>query len=476
MPAEQHAPRSSKPRDPKPQSSKPRSSKMRSSKPRRHAPTSRAAALELLLRIEEGGYSNLLVKSALSPQKMPDPAERALAERLVMGVTERRLTLDYITEKLSSRPLSKTDPRTRILLRLGIYQLAFCDRIPPHAAVNETVSAALPSSRGFVNAIMREYLRRTETSPFPLPEGGTPRDLSVRFSVSEALCRELISGYGDERARAILEAFLRPAPLTLRVNTLRTSRDALLEKLRGEGFDACPTTVSPWGIKIYGGGVPKEVSSERPSAFVEDEAAQLAARVLGARPGEKILDACAAPGTKSLSAAMEMEDQGEIVACELRENRLPLISRGAEAQGVDIIRPMRRDSAVPYEFSPGEPPFDRVLCDVPCSGYGTIRRKPEIRYRPPRETAELPELQLKILSASAKALRVGGTLVYSTCTLLPRENAQVIKKFLYDTPGFSAEAFTLPDGTYAPEGQLTLSPDMPPECDGFFIAKLVRNK
>ncbi len=468
MPAREQRPSGSS----KPQSTQPRGK----NQPHSRAPSSRTAALELLLRIEDGGYSNLLVRSALSPQKIPDPAERALAERLVMGVTERRLTLDYITEKLSSRPLSKIDPRTRILLRLGIYQLAFCDRIPPHAAVNETVAAALPSSRGFVNAVMREYLRRTENSPFPLPEGCAPGDLAVRFSVSEALCRELIAGCGADRARSMLEAFLRPAPLTLRVNTLRTSRDDLLEKLCAEGFDARTTSASPWGIKIHGGGVPGEVSSERPCAFVEDEAAQLAAWALGARPGEKILDACAAPGTKSLSAAMEMENRGDIVACELRENRLPLISRGAAAQGVEIIRPLRRDSSLPYGSSPDEPPFDRVLCDVPCSGYGAIRRKPEIRYRPLKETAELPELQLKILSASAKALRVGGTLVYSTCTLLPRENAEVIKAFLNDNPGFSAEAFTLPDGTYAPDGQLTLSPDMPLECDGFFIAKLVRNK
>ena len=194
--------------------------------------TARAAALRLLLRIEEGGYSSLLVRAALSEERMPDPAERALAERLVMGVTERRITLDYMIGRLSSRPLAKTDPDTRALLRLGIYQLAFCDRIPPHAAVNETVALARPSSRGFVNAILREYQRRTEDAPFPLPDGSEGEklinSLSVRFSVPEPLCRELVRAYGADRTRAMLEAFARPAPLTLRVNTLRRSRESLL--------------------------------------------------------------------------------------------------------------------------------------------------------------------------------------------------------------------------------------------------------
>ena len=442
--------------------------------------TARAAALRLLLRIEEGGYSSLLVRAALSEERMPDPAERALAERLVMGVTERRITLDYMIGRLSSRPLAKTDPDTRALLRLGIYQLAFCDRIPPHAAVNETVALARPSSRGFVNAILREYQRRTEDAPFPLPDGSEGEklinSLSVRFSVPEPLCRELVRAYGADRTRAMLEAFSHPAPLTLRVNTLRRSRESLLAELQGQGFDAEPTAASPWGIKIYGGGIPECLEGELPTAFVEDEAAQLAAWTLGARPGDRLLDACAAPGTKSLSAALEMEDRGEIVACELRENRLPLINSSASAQGISIIRTVGRDSSLPYEFSPGETPFDRVLCDVPCSGYGTVRRKPEIRYRPVSETADLPDLQLAILSASASALRVGGTLVYSTCTLLPRENSGVVKKFLSANPDFSAQAFTLPDGTDAPDGMLTLSPDMALGCDGFFIAKLVRNK
>lgn len=440
----------------------------------------RAAALELLLRIENGGYSNLLVKSALSPEKMPSAAERALAERLVMGVTERKLTLDYIIGSISTRQLSKIDPDALMLLRLGIYQLAYCDRIPAHAAVNETVAAARPSQRGFINAIMRKYIAKTEHAPFPLPDGGEGkelyRSLSVRFSVSESLCRELCAAYGVGRTRAILDAFSSPAPLTLRVNTLRDTREGLTEALRREGFDAEPTSASPWGVKLSGGGIPDCVSAQRPNAFVEDEASQLAAWVLGARPGEKILDACAAPGTKSLSAAMEMENSGKIIACELRENRLPLISRGADAQGVSIIRPLRHDSSLPYEFAPGEPPFDRVLCDVPCSGYGTLRRKPEIRYRPVEETEGLPALQLAILTAASQALRVGGTLVYSTCTLLPRENSDVVAQFLANNTGFSAEAFTLPDGADAPDGTLTLFPDILSGCDGFFIAKLVRNK
>lgn len=184
-----------------------------------------------------------------------------------------------------------------------------------------------------------------------------------------------------------------------------------------------------------------------------------------------MLDACAAPGTKSISAALEMEDRGEIVACELHKNRLPLIEKSAARQGVTIIRAVCRDSSAPWE---GEK-FDCVLCDVPCSGYGAVRRKPEIRYREPAESADLPALQKAILSASAEALRAGGTLVYSTCTVLPRENEEVVGAFLEGNPDFRADPFTLPDGTFAPNGMLTLTPDMPLGTDGFFICRLVKS-
>lgn len=433
--------------------------------------TARHAALSLLCRIDDGGYSNILIDSMLRDGTLAGD-EGALAAYLVRGVTERRITLDYIIARLASRPLAKIDVKTKNILRLGLFQLAFSDRIPPHAAVCETVALAPHDARGFVNAVLRTYQRTVEEGEFPFPEkrGKGIKYLSVRYSVCEALCRELIAAYGTARTEKMLGAFLEQPPLTLRVNTARCTRDELCRGLEESGFEASPTAASPWGVRVTGAGLPTCLTGDVPTAFAEDEAAQLAVWVLGAMPGERVLDACAAPGTKSISAALEMEGRGEIVACELHESRVGLIVKSAARQGIGIIHAVCRDSTQP----PDGEKFDRVLCDVPCSGYGAVRRKPEIRYRAPDESADLPALQGAILAASAEALKPGGVLVYSTCTVLPRENEDVVGAFLAAHPDFRTQPFTLPDGTDAPEGILTLTPDMPLGTDGFFICKMVR--
>lgn len=436
--------------------------------------TARRAALGLLCRIDGGGWSNLLLDRLMRDGEFSE-SDRALAAYLVRGVTERRMTLDYAIARFSSRPPAKIDTETKNILRLGIYQLAFSDRIPPHAAINETVSLAGHPARGFVNAVLRAYQRSAEAGEeFPLParRGKGIKYLSVKYSVCEELCRELVSAHGAARAEAMLGAFLAPPPLTLRVNTARTSRDELCRSLEAEGFETEPTAASPWGVRVSGQGLPACLTGEQPTAFVEDEAAQLAVWVLNALPGERVLDCCAAPGTKSISAALDMENKGEIIACELHESRAGLIVKSAARQGADIIRAVCRDSTLPFEDEKG---FDRVLCDVPCSGYGAMRRKPEIRYRTPEGSSDLPDLQGRILAASAEALKPGGVLVYSTCTVLPRENEEVVGAFLASHPDFHPAPFTLPDGTRAAEGKLTLTPDMPLGSDGFFICKMTRD-
>lgn len=441
-------------------------------------PNARRVALRALRRIDGGGYSDIVSDISLDRARAAglSAADAALASRIIRGVTERRITLDYMAGALSSRPLSRVDDETKCILRIGLYQLAFCDRIPPHAAVSETVSLARGGSRGFCNALLREYLRRTEdgTQPFPLPERGRGnarllRYLSIKYSVCEGLARELLSAYGAERTEAMLEASLNPPPLTLRVNTLRTTREELIKKIIEEdGLVAEPTTVAAHGIKVRG-GLPSCLSGETPLAFVEDESAQLAVECLSPRPGERVLDVCAAPGGKSISAALMMEDRGEITAFELQASRLPLISSGAAAQGVTVIRASERDSSLPL---PDEyrGVFDRVICDVPCSGYGTIRRKPEIRYRNPAESASLSALGLSILRSAAEGLRPGGVLVYSTCTILPRENEDVVLKFLSEQREFYTLPVSLPGIDGGERGMITLTADMPHGGDGFFIA------
>ena len=441
----------------------------------------RSAALRILERIESGaGYSNILLASEFG-RTAADEKDRALTSALVLGVTERRLTLDYFISCLSSRPDGSIDGNVRNVIRMGMYQLAYMDGIPAHAAVNETVKLldGLPGAdrgkKAFANALLREFARRSAEGGIPLPD--RPRDddsgfekrfagyLSVVYSAGRPLCRRLAGAFGPEKAEKILAASFGSGALTLCVNTLRCGREELIRKLADTGVEAVPD-ITPRGVKLAAGsGLPSVIGEG--IAFVQDTASQICCEVLGAMPGESLLDVCAAPGSKSFCSAMRMEGRGRIVCRELRESRLPLIDEGASRLGIGILSAAAADSSVPVPED--REAFDRVLCDVPCSGYGVIGRKPELRYRDPASSADLPELQSRILRASAEAVRPGGVLVYSTCTLLPAENSGVVGVFLKDDGRFAAEPFES-CGFSAPDGMLTLTPDG--GTDGFFIAKL----
>ncbi len=421
----------------------------------------RRASLDILLRMEQDageGYSNRLLDAAISKYSF-DGADRALLSRLVSGVTERRITLDYIISKFSKSPLSKLDPDALCLLRMGIYQLRYLDRIPSHAAVNETVNLARSRSRGFINAILRSYLR---TSEIKFPQKPESERLSVAYSAPRELCEKFISLFGIEKAESILASYLETPALTLRVNTLKTTRGELVSKLADEGFKAIPTARSPFGIRVIGSGLPSAISEGL--AYVQDEASQISSLVLDPREGDSVLDACACPGGKSFSAAMLMQNKGSITSCDLHDSKLPLIESGAERLGISIIKTEQRDSSKPQGGQ-----YDRIICDVPCSGLGVAAKKTEIKYRSLAENAELPPLQYNILCAVSQSLRAGGVLVYSTCTILPEENEENVRRFLSEHNDFEALPF---DG--APEGMLTFLPCA--EHDGFFISKLTRTK
>lgn len=418
-----------------------------------------------------GGYSNLLLDAAIRRSGIAEnPADRALLTLLVNGVTERRLTLDAILARLSDRPLDRLDPDVRALLRLGVFQLRYADRIPAHAAIHETVALAKPSARGFVNAVLRSYQRAGEME---LRAGkNLYRDMAVEYSVPRELCRKLCDVYGEEKARAICEASHAAPPLTLRVNTLRTDRDSLAAALAEEGFVCEPTRYSPFGLRLRSGsGIPSAVRTG--DAFVQDESSQLCALALGARPGDRVLDACACPGSKSFSAALMMENVGHVTSCDLHASKLPLIPSEAEKLGITIIETVCRDSSLAEPSFTGS--FDRVLCDVPCSGFGVMAKKPEIRYRSLADAAALPELQARILRASAEAVRPGGVLVYSTCTILPEENERQAEAFLAEHPDFEPLPFEFAsadgDTLRAPGGMLLLTPGGGYEGDGFFISR-----
>ena len=425
--------------------------------------TPREAAWQSLIRCASADkFANLEADAALKKYGFQG-ADRALYTRLVYGVTERKYTLDHFLSLLSSKPLKKLDPPVLSLLELGAYQILYADAVPDHAAVSETVGLCkrshFKSASGFVNAVLRNLIRRKGTLPLP-PEGSDER-FSVEYSVAPWIASMFRNAYGDERTRAILSAFLAVPPITLRVNTLKTTRDTLLADLRSAGIGAEPAKDSPVGI-VLPASVPVSSLTALSDGlcFVQDEASQLCVSALGAKKGETVFDLCACPGGKSFGLAMEMENRGCLRSTDLHESKCSLLVSGAERLGIGILHAAAADSSKP------DPALtetaDRVLCDVPCSGLGVIGKKPDLRFKKKEETDRLPAIQLAILRTGAEYLKPGGTLVYSTCTLIPAENRSVVDALLASDPRFSLRS----DRTFFPDGG----------TDGFYFAVLNKRK
>lgn len=426
----------------------------------------RQLALSLLEKAEkQKQYSNIALDRALSASAL-SPEDRALCATLFYGVIEKRLLLDHRLAALSARPLESLDISVRLALRLGLYQLLFLDRIPPHAAIYETVALCPKKSAGFVNAVLRTH---TRTAPTSLPDQSADPigHLSVGYSVGRPLTERLVAVYGVERTESLFAAFDRHPPTTLRVNTTKTSRDALAARMEG----AEPTALSPVGLRIRG-ALRETVGFDEGLFFVQDEASQLCVEVLGAQRGETVLDICACPGSKSFGTAIRMENEGEVHAFDLHESKLSLVSAGAERLGLSIVRVSQNDGR---NLLPAwEERADRVLCDVPCSGFGVVAKKPELRYKDPAESAALPDIQLAILETACRYVKPGGVLVYSTCTIFPEENEENVARFLARHPEFSLTPFAVGDWNQ-PQGYVTLLPDHD-LTDGFFMAKLTKTK
>lgn len=423
----------------------------------------RALALDVLTKCEAGGYSNIALDTVIKRFDLGSQ-DRALLTALVYGVIERGITLDYFISALSTIPNSKIEKETRIILRMGLYQLAYMEKIPAHAALNETVSLANKRSKGFVNAILRNYLREGDKIELP-DKSDAVRYLSCTYSVGEPLVHKLLEAYPIDECEKMLAAFGEKTPITLRVNNLRAKRDELVAELGG-----ALTKYSPDGIILDSGAVSELAPLRDGRVTVQDEASQICVRALGAMPGEMVLDVCACPGSKSFGAAMTMNNEGSILAFDIHENKLSLVRSGAERLGISIIRTRAHDARCPIEELFGT--ADRIICDVPCSGFGVIGKKPEIRYKDPKESARLPQIQYEILENVSEYLKVGGTLVYSTCTVLPDENENVVNKFLENNKSFELAPFSVGE-LAVKEGMITLLPHIH-NTDGFFIAKLVK--
>ena len=418
-------------------------------------------------------YSNIAVDNALKKYQLTD-VDRGLVTAIVMGVTERELTLDYLIDRLAS-DASKIEPDIRILLRMGIYQLFCMDKIPDYAAVNESVDMAPRRSRGFVNAVLREFLRRRDSGRIdgmlPCEKEDKLKYLSVKYSFPEELCERFCNLYGLERTKRILEIFNCPPKLTLRINTLKVSREEYLKLLEAAGIEYTLSSGLANAVVLDKVAFSALPGFDEGYFFIQDEASQICVEALDAKEDMLLIDACSCPGSKSFGSAIKMNNKGRILSFDLHESKLKLIEKSASRLGIEIITASVRDGRAFDEALEGA--ADRVLCDVPCSGLGVIGKKPEIRYKSLSDFARLPEIQYAILENCARYVKPGGVLVYSTCTVLPEENEENVARFLDSHPEFTPADFSVGEIT-SEGGRLALAPDLH-GTDGFFVAKFIKN-
>ena len=438
-------------------------------------PNSREIAFNILLKIErDGAYSNLALNHAIRENRL-SPIDSAFVSALVYGVLERKLTLDYIIKRYSKIPLRKIELKTKLILRMGVYQLLFMDKVPDSAAVNESVNLAkkqkLQKSSGFINGILRSITRAGE--PYPLPD---KKDkiffYSIKYSLPQSVVRLWLDSYGEQNAERLMESLSGRPPIYIRVNTLKTDKASLKAALESEGVVCEDVPALENALRLSRTGAIERLAAYKKGLFhVQDLSSQLCVGFLAPEPREIMLDVCAAPGGKSFTAAQMMRDRGKLFAFDLYDHKVRLMEEGAKRLGITMMVASKRDAASGASL----PLADKILCDVPCSGLGVLSRKPEIRSKDDLISAELPELQYRILCRSAEYLAHGGTLVYSTCTLNPAENSENVRRFLAEHTDFQGVPLTLPEGvSRAVEEngyEITLMPHTA-GCDGFYAALL----
>ena len=432
----------------------------------------REAAARALLACEQRGAWSDAVLNGIFDREVPDRRERALAYRICAGVLQNREACDWFLQPYLK---GKLQPALRAILRSAAYQLAFMDRVPASAIVNEAVELAKKMANPGAARLTNAVLRRMIADPLPaLPEGDDPESLSLRYSHPREWTEMFLSRLGPEKTRRLLELNNDPAPLTLRVNALKASVEDAVSSLREDGLEPRPHPMEGFLTVMAAGDLAGLRAFQAGFVTVQDPAAALPVFAAQAEPGMRALDACAAPGGKSFLLAQCMEDRGRILACDLHEKKLGRIEEGARRLGIGSMETRAMDA--------GDPPselwetFDLVLTDVPCSGLGVIRKKPEIRYKTGEQLAPLPAAQLRILEGGARCLRPGGVLIYSTCTLRREENEEVVERFLSAQPGFRREKMLLPPpfGEVS-GGERTIWP-FEYETDGFYLCRMRKER
>ncbi len=412
----------------------------------------RTVAVDALLQTERSGaYSNLAINDVLANCGL-EKRERALASALFFGVLERKMTLDYYIAGLLTKK-GRIHCFTRQVLRCALYQMLYMDKIPNSAAVNEAVKMMKASKRhsetGFVNALLRKASNG-------LPQ--LPDDATLKYSAPLWLVESLYKDYGKEDADKFLENSLLTPPLYIRVNTLKITRDQLCELLLQKGIKVQKCAMDDALLLCGYSGAENEEYYKKGYYYFQDLASQTCVSKIGLKPEESLVDLCAAPGGKSFTAAQYLQNKGKILSCDLHEHRVELISKSAQRLGISCIECKQMDATINHDIGV----FDAVLCDVPCSGLGVIARKPDIKYKDPKEFCDIEKIQKQILNTAANYVKSGGRLIYSTCTLRKAENEDVVEGFLREHKDFE---IGVSPKTYFPHKDGT---------DGFFIAVLVK--
>ncbi|MDE6005084.1 MAG: 16S rRNA (cytosine(967)-C(5))-methyltransferase RsmB [Oscillospiraceae bacterium] len=422
--------------------------------------SARATAVKLLLKtFENNSYSNFVLDKELKNSSL-SAQEKAFCTQLYYGVIERLLTLEYILEVYSNKKPEKLDDPVKYILYLGFYQLKYCDKIPDSASINESVKLAKyfkkKSASGFINAVLRKFQRADKKIPLTTNKW---INMQMHYSAPVKLLQKVIAEHGEKFANTFFENSLCPPPCMIRYNNLKKGD---LQELNPKPCDKLENA-----YQITAPDIRNTKAFQQGLFHVQGLSSQFCCKVLNAQAGEIILDMCSAPGGKAFTIAEDMQNQGHVYAFDLHPHRVKLIQQGAERLGLTCVHTDVKNAT---EYDSNIPKADRILCDVPCSGFGVIRRRPEIKYKSLESIQELPELQYKILENASRYLKSDGILVYSTCTIFAQENQEVIKKFLDNHADFELVALQELNIT---EGWAVLSAEYA-DCDGFFIAKLHR--
>jgi len=441
----------------------------------------RLAAYDVLRAVNRR-HADLPAALATVRQGLPDPRDRALAGEITAGTLRWQAVFDHIITVYAGRPLARLDDEVVDVLRMTLFQLLHLERVPASAAVDDAVNLTKKvgkrSAAPLVNALCRRVSRERNRLPLPSRAPGSSETeldyLAVTLSHPRWLAARWVDRYGFEAAEAWCRFDNEPAPLTLRANRLKTTRDDLAKILSAHGVRTTPTRFAPDGLVVESGNPLLFRDLPRGLFSVQDEASQLVALAVGASPGESVLDVCAAPGGKTTAMAAQMTDRGLLVAADVRANRVHLLTETVQASGAQSIRIVQANAAQGLPF---QQVFDRVLVDAPCSGLGTLRRDPDIKWRRTEDEFEaLSNMQMRLLASAATVVRPGGILIYATCSSEPEENEHVVERFLQGVSGFRAVPLQLPAPALVnASGHLRTFP-FRDGLEAFFAATLVKGR